>query len=196
MNFVAHPLSGLVFLPPMLCASALLFTGCAGQSSTDAKDDTTVDTGTPSGLPTVYVNEVMSSNATVLADELGAYPDWVELYNPGDADVDLSGWWLTDDVADVFKWLVPDAVTIPAGGYLVVFCDNDTEEGDLHASFNLAAIGGEDVALFGPNVLDNPRVDALEDMQALPVDVALARNPDGGPTWEIDGGPTPGASNN
>lgn len=174
-----------------------LVAACTSGNASDGNSDTDspVDTGSPSGLDTVFVNEVMASNTSVLQDEVGAYPDWVELFNPNDRAVDLSGWWMTDDVTEIFKWQVPDGVTIPASGYLIVFCDSDTEEGDLHASFNLDAAGGEDVGLFGPNVMDNPRVDALEDMQAAVPDVSLARMPDGGPTWQIDGGPTPGAPN-
>ena len=76
-----------------------------------------------------------------------------------------------------------------------MFCDNDTEEGDLHASFKLQGSGGDDVGLFGPNVLDNPLVDSIEDIQALPADIALSRTPDGGPTWGVDNSPTPGAAN-
>lgn len=180
-----------------IAAVASIAAGCTAGDAPDGNSDTdtVVDTGSPSGLATVFVNEVMAANTSVLMDEAGAYPDWVELYNPNDHAVDLSGWWLTDDVTTIFKWIVPDGISIPAAGYLIVFCDSDTAEGDLHASFNLDSAGGEDVGLFGPNVLDNPQVDALEDMQPAVPDVSLARMPDGGATWQIDGGPTPGAAN-
>lgn len=172
--------------------------GCSGNPPGDGGKDTDapVDTGEPStDLPTIYVNEVMPSNATGIQDEVGAFPDWLELFNPTDADVDLGGWWLTEDTSNVFNWQVPENTVIEAGGYLVVFADNDPEEGPLHASFKLAGAGGDDVALYGPNVLDNPLVDSVEDMQALPSDISLSRSPDGGPTWSVDNSPSPGAAN-
>ncbi|MEZ4235638.1 MAG: lamin tail domain-containing protein [Myxococcota bacterium] len=172
----------------------LTLAACNGNDGKDT--DTQTHTGTtPSELPQVWINEIMAANATTLQDEVGAYPDWIELYNPNDAGVALGGWFLTDDVTDPMKWEVPAGVQIDAGGFLVVFADSDTEEGDLHASFNLDADGGDDVGLFGPEADGTPKIDAVEDMNPAVPDVSLARKPDGGATWEIDGGATPGASN-
>lgn len=161
--------------------------------STPGDDD---DDTTPSATVEIYVNEVMAQNRTGLQDETGAFPDWIELYNAGPDDVDLEGYWLTDDVANIFKWrFPPDDAVIAAGGYLIVFCDQDTADGPLHASFELGGLDGEDVALFGVNVDDNPLVDAIEDMALAQPDTSIARMPDGGPTIESDGTPTPGAPN-
>jgi hypothetical protein len=184
---------------------ALFAVACDGDDKS-GKDtdgpDTTGDTGTapPSNLPQVWINEVMASNTGASpdswTDETGAFPDWVELYNPNAEAVDLSGWWLTDDRDDPFNWQIPNGVSIGPGVYLVISCDNDEEAGDNHASFSIDGLGGEDIALFGPNLLDNPLVDALEDMTIQLPDVSLARMPDGGPTWSQDDTPTPAASNN
>lgn len=185
-----------------LLAWALLTAACDGGNDKSGKDTdggpTTGDTGTtpPTDLPTVHINEVMAQNVASWPDESGYYPDWVELWNPNAEAVDLSGWWLTDDRDDPFNWQFPDGITIAAGAYLVIFCDQDDTEGELHAGFHIDALGGEDVAMFGPNVLDNPLVDALEDMTIQSPDVSLARMPDGGPTWAQDDSPTPAAANN
>ena len=38
----------------------------------------------------IYINEIMPSNITILMDDIYEYPDsWVELYNAGDAVVDI-----------------------------------------------------------------------------------------------------------
>jgi len=71
--------------------------------------------------------------------------DWVELYNPKDTAVSLSGWSLTDRSGGSQKWLFPD-VSIPAGGYLVVILDGKdiktpATNGYLHADFSLDADG-------------------------------------------------------
>lgn len=169
----------------------------SGKDGPQGDDDDTTETDPPTGdLSQIYVNELMAINQTGLQDELGRFTDWVELYNPNDTDADLSGWWLSDDVDDPFKGQVPDGIVIPAGGYLVFYLDNDSDEGALHLDFRLDGLGGEDLALFGPNVLDNPLVDSVEDMAIQYPDYSLARMPDGGPTWEEDDTSTPNAANN
>jgi len=176
-------------------AGALLAIGCSGDAGKKTDDGTVIDTGNPAvQLPDIYINEFMASNSSTLPDESGAFPDWVELYNNTDEDADLSGWWLTDNNDSIFKWQVPDGVSIPPRGFLVIFCDNDTDEGPLHASFNLSA-DGEDLGLYGPNIYDNPEIDAIDDYGLQLSDVSLARTPDGSPTFEADDTPTPGASN-
>jgi hypothetical protein len=46
--------------------------------------------------------------------------DWFELYNPGPADISLSGWGITDNKNSIGKWTFPDYM-LNAGEYLVVF---------------------------------------------------------------------------
>ena len=89
------------------------------------------------------INEFMASNSTTLADEDGEFPDWIELRNPDPVAVNLNGWYLTDVATDKIKWQFP-AVTIPAGGYLVVFASDKNRRnpaGRLHTNFSLDADG-------------------------------------------------------
>ncbi len=177
-------------------AALMALAACSGPAKEGSTTDDPLDTGPPGVEPLadVYINEFMASNTMTHPDESGAFPDWVELFNASDFEADLSGWWLTDDNTNVFKWQIPDGVTIPAGGFWVVFCDSDVEQGDNHASFQLDA-AGEDLGLYGPNIRDNPEIDAIDAYgQQLP-DVSLARSPDGSPTFVADDTPTPGASN-
>ncbi|MBK8562718.1 MAG: CotH kinase family protein [Saprospiraceae bacterium] len=44
--------------------------------------------------------------------------DWVELFNPNDHDVDISGWVLVDEGGGYFN--LPDNTVLEAGGYLVL----------------------------------------------------------------------------
>lgn len=46
--------------------------------------------------------------------------DWIELYNAGATEQDLTGWSLTDDSETPRKWPFPAGTRIPAGAYLVV----------------------------------------------------------------------------
>ncbi len=98
------------------------------------------------------INEFMASNGTTLADKEGNFPDWIELYNPDAVAVNLSGWYLTDDAADKKKWQFP-AVSLPAGGYLVVFAsveDRRNPAEQLHTNFAID-IEGEYLALIKPD---------------------------------------------
>lgn len=75
----------------------------------------------------VVINEVQSSNSSTFRDENGEYPDWVELYNDGQEEVDLSGWGLSDKATKPFKWTFPEGTAIEGGGYLCVFADSVEE---------------------------------------------------------------------
>ena len=61
----------------------------------------------------------LASNRANLADVDSAYSDWIELHNPDAVEVDLTGWYLTDG-GQPDEMAIP-AVSIPAGGYLVIF---------------------------------------------------------------------------
>ena len=98
----------------------------------------------------VRITEFLADNASgTLADEDDDTPDWVELFNPDAAAADLGGLYLTDDFDSPTKWQFPD-VSIPAGGYLVVFASSKdrtpTDGSNLHTNFSLSA-DGESLAL-------------------------------------------------
>ena len=66
------------------------------------------------------IAEFMAENDGALLDADGAASDWIEIANPAGTAADLTNWALTDDAAVPLKWRFP-AVSIPAGGSLVVF---------------------------------------------------------------------------
>ncbi|MCH8194416.1 MAG: lamin tail domain-containing protein, partial [Planctomycetes bacterium] len=94
----------------------------------------------------VQINELMASNRETLQDNAGDYEDWIELHNPASAPVDVGGWFLSDDLGQPQKWQIPrdsaSLTTIAGGGFLVIWADNQPEQGILHARFRLSA-GGE-----------------------------------------------------
>lgn len=135
----------------------------------------------------VVVNEVMAVNGTTLQDEDGAYSDWVELYNTGSERVDLTGYGLSDDGGDLLKWRLPQ-VSLEPGGYLIVFLSGkDRTQGELHASFKLAA-EGECLCFSDPSGRLIQRVD----FDLLKEDQAWARGGDG--EYGVRA-PTPGRAN-
>src|SRR5688572_30886722 len=68
----------------------------------------------------LVIAEFMAANSTTLEDEDNDHPDWVEIYNRSPAAVDLTGWHLTDNAANLAKWTFP-TTALAAGGRLVVF---------------------------------------------------------------------------
>ncbi|MFI4861703.1 MAG: CotH kinase family protein, partial [Phycisphaerales bacterium JB063] len=95
------------------------------------------------------ITEFLASNSDGLTDEDGDSSDWLEIYNAGDTALDLAGWHLTDDAAELDKWAFP-AVSLDAGEYLLVFASNkdraDADGTELHTNFALSA-GGDYLAL-------------------------------------------------
>ncbi len=110
------------------------------------------------GLPAIgsaqepIISEFMARNQSVLQDEDGEFEDWLEIHNPSANPVDMEGWFLTDDPLVLNKWKFP-AVTIPASGFLTVFCsakDRIDPEQPLHTNFKLRR-AGEYLALVFPD---------------------------------------------
>ena len=101
---------------------------------------------------TVLITEFMAANNGPVLDQDGDASDWIEIYNPGNTTVNLAGWKLTDDAADLSKWTFP-ATNLAAGNYLLVFASgkNRAVAGQqLHTSFALDN-AGEYLALVKPD---------------------------------------------
>jgi hypothetical protein len=101
---------------------------------------------------TVIISEFLAANSGGLADEDGAFEDWIELHNAGTNGVNLLDWALTDDPLALTKWRFP-ATTLEAGAYLVVFASGKsrrTPGAPLHTNFRMSS-GGEYLALIAPD---------------------------------------------
>lgn len=144
------------------------------------------------GGATVVINEVMASNTATITDPNGEYDDWMELYNYGTLPVSLGGLYLTDKPNAPRYYALPD-VTLAPGAHLLVWADDQREQGGLHAPFNLSA-SGEKLFLVQPttdgfNVVDHVQVPTLT------ADVSWGRSSDGASTWQSFANPTPGMPN-
>ncbi len=173
--------------------------------------------GLLSGILSMPWDERVSAQSTapVVINELQYHPasddhgeEYVELYNAGDAAVDLSGWRFSDGIEYTF----PAGASIPADGYVVVGHDPATVE----AVYGIDGVLGPFVS--GRLANSGERV-AMEDGGGLLVDQVSyddhhpwPEQPDGkGPSlelispgfdndrpcsWAASGGPgTPGAQN-
>ena len=100
----------------------------------------------------IRISEFMASNSSTIEDSFAESSDWVELFNAGDTDIDLAGYYLTDDALDLEKWAIP-SVILPAGGEVLIFASGRnlvTLAGELHANFQIAA-DGEYLAIVHPD---------------------------------------------
>jgi hypothetical protein len=146
----------------------------------------------------LFINEFMASNDndSNIADPNGDFDDWVEIYNSGSAPIDLAGMYLTDNLGNPTKWQIPAGypaqTTVPADGFVVIWADEEPEEGPLHATFKLSA-GGEDIGLFDTDGITP--VDAVTFGQQV-TNIAYGRYPDATDNLRFFSTPTPGADNN
>lgn len=62
----------------------------------------------------VIINEILSHSHDIASD-------WVELYNPTNAPINVGGWMLSDDDHDLLKYEIAYGTLIPAKGYLVLY---------------------------------------------------------------------------
>lgn len=149
------------------------------------------------GLPLV-INEFMASNNSDsgISDPQGEFDDWIEIYNYGDAAIDLAGMYLTDDLDDPTAWQFPPdrpaETTIDPNGFLVVWADEDIlDTPGLHADFQLDA-GGEEIGLFDAD--GTTLVDSIVYGDQIS-NISYGCLPDGYSTLRFFAIPTPGAAN-
>jgi hypothetical protein len=76
----------------------------------------------------VYINELRTRSA------INA-PDAVEFFNPNPFDVDIGGWWLSDERNDPKRYRIPPNTTIVAGNYFLL------DETQFGAAINFSADG-------------------------------------------------------
>ncbi|MFC2138953.1 lamin tail domain-containing protein, partial [Bacteroidota bacterium] len=88
----------------------------------------------------------------VLANSEDPYVDAIEIYNPTKGDIDISGWYLTDEKDELQKWQVPEGTIISSKGNKVFYEGhyvNNTlqyDSNEFGSSFSLSS-GGETVYL-------------------------------------------------
>ena len=137
----------------------------------------------------VYINEILASNSTVLLDnDYQQYSDWIELYNAGSSDVNLAGYYISDDILKPLKWQFPGGITITAGGYLIIWAD--LEGRGTHTNFRLDSEGEQLLLFDNTGIL----VDSITFNEQLN-DISYGRTTDGGNQWSFFTTPSPNLAN-
>ncbi|MBM7623615.1 diguanylate cyclase [Sporohalobacter salinus] len=143
----------------------------------------------------LYISELMPINRSVVSDNDGDYDDWLEIHNKGDKAVDLTGYYLSDNPSNIKKWQFPknnnNKTLIKPGEYLIIWADDETDEGPLHTSFKLS---GNGEAL----ILTNPEGNKIIDEFTFPIqkeNVSWGRKKGDISKWSYFVIPTPGKVN-
>ena len=101
--------------------------------------------------PSLIISEFMAINGSKapletgeLLDEDGDSSDWIEIYNPTNAAIDMDGWYLTNDASNLTRWKFPP-VRIQPDRSMIIFASgknrNDPDD-ELHTSFKLTGSAG------------------------------------------------------
>ena len=118
----------------------------------------------------VALSEIMISNKGSVPDNLGGYPDYIELHNGSSERADISGYGLSDSLLEGAKYVFPAGTVLEPGAYVVVWCGGEAEDG-MHAPFKLSA--GEEAVLF--------------DASGRPLDTAVLNSVDSGMVLRREG---------
>jgi len=134
--------------------------------------------GTNNDADAVRLNEFLPDPYSLFSEE------WIELYNPLDVDVDVSGY-ILDDITSggTSPYTIPAGTIIPAHGFVVFY----------QSTTGIALNNDGDTVNFlkpdGSTVIDSYSYSSSSN------DVSYGRATDSGSTWTTFTNPTPGASN-
>ncbi|MFT5764320.1 MAG: hypothetical protein ACI8VT_003066 [Saprospiraceae bacterium] len=138
----------------------------------------------------IYINEWMSSNSSTIVDpDFDETGDWIEIFNDYNTELDLSGYFLSDNLKNPAKWRFPQNTIVAANDFLLVWADG--AETGLHTNFKLSK-EGEEIALSNPDTL---LLDSII-FSFQQTDVSMGRASDGALDIGFFIAPTPGNSNN
>lgn len=140
----------------------------------------------------LYINEFMAGNTTTIADEFGEFDDWLEVYNGDSESIGLGDKFLSDNFSIPNKWQLPDVMLQP-GDFLLIWADDDINQGANHTNFKLSA-AGEEIGLFDS---ENTGFIVLDSVSygAQTTDISRGRSEDASAVWKFFNFPTPGYSN-
>ncbi len=138
---------------------------------------------TSTSVTGLYINEFSSSNRSSITDEYGEYEDWIEIYNSHTDSIDVGGLFITDSLAYGMRYRIPstspDSTTIPPGGYLVLWADNEPDQGILHVGFGIRR-SGEQIGLVHYD--GSTFIDSLT-FGSQYINASVSRYPDGESNW-------------
>ena len=142
----------------------------------------------------ILINEYSAANYNTSSDNYGEFEDWVELYNPTAAPIDINGWAITDKPANPTKWVIPSSFTIPANGVAIIYCSGRDEliGTNAHSNFKITQTKGNEVFM-----LSDAAGVFQDSIHVLPNQNShtRGRETDGSTVWSVFTTGTPNATN-
>ncbi|MDB4534628.1 CotH kinase family protein, partial [Vicingaceae bacterium] len=140
----------------------------------------------------IVINEYSCANSNTVLDSYGENEDWIELYNTSGVAIDLNGYHLSDKFGNITKFQIPSSISVPANGYLMIFCNGreTINGGQIHTNFKLTQTKNEKIILTNAGAL----VDSLTIVRTQN-NHSRGRISDGSATWSLFTSPTPNISN-
>lgn len=162
-----------------------------GTTMLKSAGNVTFETGVDTVM-TLVINELLAINSGLLFDDNEEDDDWIEIYNYGDGPVRINNLFLTDDVAEPFKWelVASEELILDQEDHFLIWADGQPEQGYNHTSFKLSG-EGEYLALFAE---DGTLIDQVY-FGPQTTNISYGRYPDAGLTWNFFTAPTPDAPN-
>ena len=147
--------------------------------------------------PALVINEIMPANVDMYIDPAFYYGSWIELYNPDTVDINIKGWYISNDSTNLKKCSLGKfrPRKIRAKGYLVLWFghnDENTNQVDLNLENNY-----DDPYEYSQIILSDQdgNIRAMELYPYVPPRMSWARVNDGQDEWSFTGYPTPSKTN-
>ena len=144
----------------------------------------------PEAETDLCINEIMIANIDQFVDPSWNYGPWVELFNPTGTDIQIRGYWVSDDPGQPKKVRIPRDLSVPAGGFANLWFDHHDKYCITQLPLKLDADGGT----FILSRSDGTPVATLDYPPCVPR-ASYARTDDGAGEWQWSSTPTPNASN-
>ena len=144
----------------------------------------------------VIINEYSASNLSGYLDNYDKAEDWIELYNSGLTDIEIGGYYLSDDADNPMKWVIPNGIVLLSHRYVTFWCSGRDEyvinflldESNFHTNFKL-----KQTKEFPDHVIlsdsDGIIINNFE-IQKTQLEHSMGRSPNGSENWKIFTNPT------
>lgn len=134
------------------------------------------------------ITEYMTHNKNSYYDMYGNYYDFVEIYNKSDNDYSLEGLYISDDINNLKKYLLPNVI-INKKDYLIIHFNSNDKSYDkgVYINFGLSDNDKEIIISDGSKIIDKVDIVKLSD------DVSYGKIDN---KWYYFTKPTPGYLNN
>ncbi len=92
----------------------------------------------------IVISEVLASNhSTNIDPDFYEFSDWLELFNPSESDVNIGGYYLTDDPNSKYKYRIAANTIMQGRSALILWADSlNTVLDEIHTTFKLRREGG------------------------------------------------------